>query len=152
MAGKVWLGVLLAFSLLFTSCYPQLSVQQYDQLRKDIADLDVQRQSLEKETAALKEESAALKAKHAEIRAYMEFLNKLVATQSSEKIVSGKLLFDVDSLISAKEELTKMARDLGDNDIIYYLELMKSDTGSQTVAAYYKAIEYCLKRVRQNLE
>jgi hypothetical protein len=144
MTGKVLLGILLSFSLLLASCYPELSVQQYDKLKKDIAELDTQRQILEEETVALR-------AKHTEIRAYADFLNRMIATQNSENIVSGKAQFDADSLVAAKGELTKMAESLGDPDIIYYLDLI-TPKGTQNVAAYNKIIEYCLKGIRENLE
>ena len=143
MTGKVLLGFLIAFSLLLSSCYPELSVQQYDKLRQDLTELDVQRQSLEKELATLK-------MKNTETLAYVKFLEKLESTQSSEKILSGQ--FDVGSLISAKGELMSLANSLGDNDIVYLLGLMKPDNQSQTVSAYYKIIEYCLKKMKQNLE
>jgi hypothetical protein len=35
---------------------------------------------------------------------------------------------------------------------MYYLELIKPDSESEAVAAYYKAIEYCMKKIKQNLE
>jgi hypothetical protein len=143
MAGKVFLGFLIAFSLLFSSCYPELSVQQYDKLRQDIAALDTERQGL-------RTELTALKAKNAEVLAYVGFLEKLESTQNSEKILSGQ--FDVGSLISANGELTSLANNLGDNEIVYFLGLMKPDNESQTVAAYYKIVEYCLKKMKQNLE
>src|SRR3989304_2580740 len=103
MAVKVILGMLLAFGLLLSSCYPQLSVQQYDKLRQDIAALDTERQQLRAELTALKE-------KNAETLAYVQFLEKLEATQSSEKILSGK--FDVGSLLNAKADLTSLANNL----------------------------------------
>lgn len=143
MAGKVLLGVILAFSLLLSSCYPELSVQQYGKLRQDLAALDTERQEL-------RAELTALKTKNAEALAYVRFLDKLESTQSSEKILLGQ--FDVDSLISAKGELTSLANNLGDNEIVYFLGLMKTDNESQTVPAYYKVIEYCLKKIKQKLE
>ena len=142
MVLKVLLAIVIAFGLLLTSCYPELSVQQYDKLRKDIAELDVQRQALEKELEALK-------GQHAETRAYVELLNKMVSTQSSEKLLAGQ--FDVPSLIKAKSDLLKLANSLQDNEIAYFLGLMKEDNQSQTMAAYYKVIEYCLKKISQNL-
>ena len=143
MAGKVLLGFLMAFSLLLSSCYPELSVQQYDKLRQDLAALDTERQ-------ALRAELTEVKTKNAEALAYVRFLEKLESTQSSEKILSGQ--FDVGSLISAKDELTNLAGNLGDNEIAYFLGLLKPGNDSQTVAAYYKVVEYCLKKMKQNLE
>ena len=116
---------------------------QYDKLKKDLVELDAQRQELE-------EELTALKAKDAETITYVDFLNKLVSTQSSVRILTGE--FDVGSLLDASTELMNIAVRLGDNDIIYYLGLMNVENESQTVAAYYKAVEYCLKKIKQNLE
>jgi predicted nuclease with TOPRIM domain len=147
MAGKILLGILLALSLLLSSCYPELSVQQYDKLREDLAEMDIQRQELEAELETIKEENEE---KDAEMRAYVGFLEKLVSTQSSERILTGE--FDVDSLVDAKDTLTDAAESLGDNEITYYLGLMNRENGSQTVAAYYKVVEYCLKKMKQNLQ
>ncbi len=143
MAVKILVGVLVALSLLLSSCYPELSVQQYDRLKNDLVELDIQRQELEAQLTALK-------AKNAETLTYVDFLNKLVSTQSSEMILSGQ--FDVGSLIDSSTELTSVAESLGDSDIIYYLGLMNAENESQTVTAYYKVIEYCLKKLKQNLE
>ena len=143
MAGKILVGILVALSLLLSSCYPELSVQQYDKLKKDLVELDTQRQELE-------EELTALKAKNTETLTYVDFLDKLVSTQKSEMILSGQ--FDVGSLIDSSTGLTNIAESLGDNDIIYYLGLMNAENESQTVTAYYKAVEYCLKKIKQNLE
>ena len=143
MAGKILIGVLVALSLLLVSCYPELSVQQYDRLKDDLVALDIERQEL-------RVELAAIEVKNAETLAYIDFLDKLVSTQSSEMILSGQ--FDVGSLADAKAELTSVAESLGDNDIIYYLGLMERDNESQTIAAYYKVIEYCVKKMKQNLE
>ena len=143
MAGKILVGVLVASSLLLSSCYPELSVQQYDRLRKDLAEMDAQRQELQGELTALK-------AKDAETLAYVDFLDKLVSTQKSETILSGQ--FDVGSLIDSSTELMNVAENLGDSDIIYYLGLMDAENEGQTVTAYYKVIEYCLKKLRLNLE
>src|SRR3990172_11534027 len=143
MALKVILAIAMVSGLLLTSCYPELSVQQYDKLRKDIAELDVRRQALEKELTDIK-------ATHSKTRAYVELLNKMVSTQSSEKLLAGQ--FDVPSLINAKSELLKLANNLQDNEIAYFLGLMKADNQSQTMAAYYKVIEYFLKKITQNLE
>ena len=143
MAVKVILGMLLAFGLLLSSCYPQLSVQQYDKLRQDIAALDTERQQLSSQLTGLKE-------KNAETLAYVQFLEKLEATQSSEKILSGK--FDVGSLLNAKAELTSLANNLKNNEIVSFLDLVKPDNDSQTLAAYYKIIQICLNKIKQNLE
>ena len=143
MAVKVILGLLLVSSLLLSSCYPELSVQQYDKLRQDIAALDTERQQL-------RAELTALKAKNAETLAYVMFLDKLESTQISVKILSGQ--FDTGSLISASANLTSLAKNLADNnEIIYSLGLMKPGNDSQTVQAYYKIVEYCLKKIKQNL-
>ena len=143
MAVKILVGVLVTLSLLLSSCYPELSVQQYDRLKKDLVELDIQHRELEAQFTALK-------AKNAETLTYVDFLNKLVSTQSSEMILSGQ--FDVGSLIDASTGLTNMAESLGDSDITYYLGLMDAENESQTVTAYYKVIEYCLKKLKQKLE
>ena len=143
MAVKILVGALVALSLLFSSCYPELSVQQYDKLKEDLAALDVERQELTQHLSALETINA-------ETLAYVGFLEKLVSTQSSERILTGE--FDVDSLIDSSFALTMAAESLGDNQIDYYLGLMDRENKSQTVAAYYKVIEYCLKKMKQNLE
>jgi len=143
MAGKILVGVLIVLSLLLSSCYPELSVQQYDQLKKDLAEMDVERQELQAELAAIK-------AKNTETLAYARFLEKLVSTQSSEKLLAGE--FDVGSLVDAEAELISAAESLGDSEIIYYLGLMDRTNESQTIGAYYKAIEYCLKDIKKNLQ
>lgn len=143
MARKILVGIVVTLSLLLSSCYPELSVQQYDRLRNDLVKLDAQRQELEGKLAALK-------AKDAETLAYVDFLDRLVSTQKSEMILSGQ--FDVGSLIDSNAMLTDIAESLGDNDIIYYLGLMDAENESQTVTTYYKVIEYSLKKLRQNLE
>jgi chorismate mutase len=143
MARKILVGVLIVLSLLLSSCYPKLSVQQYDQLKKDLAALDTERQELQTELAAIK-------AKNTETLAYVEFLEKLVTTQSSEKLLAGE--FDAESLVNAKDELMSAAQSLEDSDINYYLGLLDRNNESQTIAAYYKVIEYCLKDMRKNLE
>ena len=154
MLGKILVGILVTLSLLLSSCYPELSVQQYDRLKEDLIALDVERQELQAELAVIKAEIATIKAeneaKNAETLAYVEFLDKLVSTQSSEMILAGQ--FDVVALTDANAELAGIAERLGDNEIIYYLGLMDRDNESQTVAAYYKVIEYCLKKMKQNLE
>lgn len=147
MALRILSGIFIAFSILFTSCYPELSVQQYDQLKKDLAALDVERQEL-------KEEMAAIRAQNAEksiiINAYVGFLEKLVSTQSSEKILTGE--FDTQSLIDSKEELMSIAESLKDNNIILYLGSMNSENEENIVGLYYKVIEYCLKSIKQKLD
>ncbi|MFC2021402.1 hypothetical protein ACFLU1_06465 [Chloroflexota bacterium] len=157
MAVKVLVGVLVTFSLLLSSCYPELSVQQYDKLRDDLEALDVERQELQAEVAALKTEVDTLKteievlrAKNPVTSAYIEFLNKLVATQSSARILEGE--FDAEALITAGLGLQLAAEELDDSEIIYFLDLMDAENESQTVAAYYKIIEYCVKKIKQNLE
>lgn len=150
MVGKILVGVLIVLSLLLSSCYPELSVQQYDKLREDLEALDIQRQELQAELEIVKTELTEIKAKNTQTYAYVEFLVKLVSTQSSERILIGE--FDVGSLIDSSFALTMAAESLGDNQIDYYLGLMDRENESQTVGAYYKAIEYCLKNMKQNLE
>lgn len=150
MAVKILVGVLIVLSLLVSSCYPELSVQQYDKLKEDLAELDVQRQELEEEVAALLEELANVEAKNAKTLAYVEFLGKLFSTQSSEKILTGE--FDIESLVDARAELMSAAESLGDNQVVYYLGLMDRENESQTIGAYYKVLEYCRKNIKKNLE
>jgi predicted nuclease with TOPRIM domain len=150
MARRILTCILIALSLLFTSCYPKLSVQQYDQLKKDIEALDVERQELQTENQELQTELATIKANNTEIRAYIGFLEKLMSTQSSEKILLGE--FDIESLVNHKEELISEAESLKDNEIIYFLGVMNSKNESETIGAYYKVIEYCIKDIKQKLE
>ena len=157
MIVKVLVGLLVTFSLLLSSCYPELSVQQYDRLKKDIAELDTKRNELEAELSALKAELTELKetkteieTKNVETLAYVKFLNELVFVSSLEVIVSGQ--FDAEALIHSADELTSAAEELGDQEILYYLGLIDPDNESQSMAAYYKVIEYCLKKMKQNLE
>ena len=155
MAKKtVFIIAIVAVSLLLNSCYPELSVQQYDKLRNDIATLDIERKQLEEtleaERAQLEATIMAEKAKNEESLAYVNFLAKLVSTQNTQKILTGE--FDTASLISAKTDLTELADSLGDNEITYFLGLLKPDNDGLTVQSYYKVIEYCLKKLKQNLE
>ncbi len=157
MTVKILLGILLAFSLLLSACYPELSVQQYDTLREDLDKLDTERKELMVEVATLGAERAALQLELTEVKnknvitgAYIDFLNKIVSTQSSEKVLAGG--FDVEALIAAEAELITAAEELEDGEIVYFLGLLDPENESQTVSAYYKVIEYCVKRIKQNLE
>lgn len=150
MTKKVIVVIMLVFSLLLASCYPELSVQQYDKLKADLAALDTERQQLRERVTSLETALAAVEAEHTKSLAYIRFLEKLVSTQSSEKILSGQ--FDTASLINAREGLTALANQLEDNEIVYFLGLITPDNDGQTVAAYYKIIEYSLKKIKQNLE
>ncbi len=163
MGRKIIIAVMIFLSLLLASCYPELSVQQYDQLRADLEALDVERQELVDEVIALEAEVAALQeqavtlvgeieARQAidrENMAYIGFLDKLVSTQT-EFILRGQ--FDIEALVEASEELTEAAAELENSDITYYLGLMKPDNLFETVAAYYKIIETTVKSIRVNLE
>jgi outer membrane murein-binding lipoprotein Lpp len=154
MAKKILIGIMVVLSLLLTSCYPELSVQQYDELKEDLAALDIKRAELEAEVESLKADIVALRAAHqaanSETRSYIVFLEKMVSTQSSERILTGE--FDVVSLVDSKDVLMEQANKLDGSKIIYYLELMDSDNESQTVAAYYKTMEYCFKEMKQILQ
>ena len=154
---KVLVGLLVVCSLLLASCYPELSVQQYDRLKKDIEELDTKRSELEAELSTLgaeltelKETKTEIETKNVKTLAYVEFLNKLIFVSSLEVIVSGQ--FDAEALITSADELTSAAEELGDQEILYYLGLIDPDHESQSMAAYYKVIEYCLKKMKQNLE
>lgn len=157
MRKKVLLAALIALSLLFSSCYPELSVQQYDKLKADIAALDAERNelktqvsTLEAQIKATESQMEATRAKNKQALAYIEFLDRLLSIQTAELVLSGQ--FDVDTLISSSDNLTAYAEKLGDQDITYYLGLVNSDNATQSVAAYYKAVEYSLKKIRQNLQ
>jgi len=150
MRFKALLGFLIVFSLLLSSCYPELSVQQYDKLREDLEALDIERQELRVKATALENELVDIKAKSQAISAYIELMHELVSTQSSAKILEGE--FDVESLIGSGDELTRAAEELEDSEVIYFLSLMDPENESQTVSAYYKIIETCVKKIRQNLE
>jgi len=58
----------------------------------------------------------------------------------------------VEALIAAGFGIEIAAEELGDNEIIYFLGLMNPENESQTVGIYYKIIEYCVKKMKQNLE
>ena len=83
MAGKIFILVILLSCLVFTSCYPELSVQQYDKLKEDLEKLDVQRQQLQAELLSLQAEYDEIIQKNIEIRTYIEFLEKLVFVNNS---------------------------------------------------------------------
>ncbi len=154
MVKKILIGILIAISLLFTSCYPELSVQQYDKLKEDLVALDMKRAELEAEVESLKADITALQAAqqaiNSETRAYIVFIERMVSTQSSERILTGE--FDVESLVKSKDVLIETAKDLEESNISYYLELMNSENESQTVAAYYKTMEYCFKQMKKILQ
>ena len=157
MAAKIVIGILLVFSMLLSACYPELSIQQYDKLRNDLDELDTDRRKLMVEVAELGAEREALQVELAEAKnrdvitgAYIDFLNQMVSTQSSEKVLAGG--FDVGALIEFEGELTAAAEILEDGEIVYFLGLLDTENESQTVSAYYKVIEYCIKRIKQNLE
>ena len=150
MTRKMLVGVLLVLSVFLCSCYPELSMQQYDELKADIAALDTERKELEARLGALEVELTEFKEKNAETLAYVEFLDKLLSVQSSELILSGH--FDIETLIDYSDGLMDTAEKLGDDNISYYLGLMDAENESESVAAYYKAIEYCMKKMKQNLE
>ena len=150
MNKKALVSVLLALSVLLYSCYPELSMQQYDKLKSDIAALDTERKELESTLSASEVELRATEEKNAETLTYVKFLDKLLSVQSSELILSGE--FDISALIDTSVELTSMAEKLGDNDIIFYLGLLNAENKNESVAAYYKVIEYSFKRIKQNLE
>ncbi|MFC1952828.1 hypothetical protein ACFLWR_01690 [Chloroflexota bacterium] len=150
MRVKALLGFLLVFTFLISSCYPELSIQQYDRLREDLETMDVERHELRTKNDSLETELVNIKAKNQEIRNYIEFMYKMISTQSSAKILEGE--FDVESLITSKDELNVIAEELEDGQIIYFMSLMNPENESQTVSAYYKIVEYCVKEIKQNLD
>ena len=163
MGKKLILGIMTLFLLSLSSCYPELSVQQYDQLKADLKTLYTQRQdmlhqiytlkdqvsTLQQENAALTDQVNGAKSNDANILDYINFLSKLVATQSSELIL--KVQFDVTALVNAKASLITAAAPLGNGDVDYYLSLIDPDKEGQTAGAYYKVIETCVKAIKANL-
>jgi cell division protein FtsB len=151
MARKVLTGFFIALILLLSSCYPKLSVQQYDKLRQDIAALNTESEVLTGNVTALKAELASVRSDNAEALAYLNFMEKLISTQNSEKVLSGRGEFDVASLLAANKELIVMANDIKDSEIAYLLGIMIPNNDDQTITAYYKIIEKCIKKIKQDL-
>lgn len=149
MAWKVIFMVLLGTCLFMSSCYPELSVQQYDKLKDDLEKLDEKRTELEQEVESLSLELEEIKAKNSEVRTYIDFLVQLVSTQNSESLLKGE--FDTNALVQSKEKLLESAIQLQDSEIEYYLSLISPDNEAQTAGVYYKAIERCLKGIKQEL-
>lgn len=162
MNKKVVSGVLVASTLLlaspfFSSCASELSMQEYDELQEDLTNMEAERNELWAEANRLEAEANRLagelnetRTRNAEALAYARFLDRLLSLQTSELVISGE--FDVETLTDAAPELIAAAEELHDPDVIYYLELIKPDNEDQAVAAYYKAIECCMKKIKQNLE
>jgi hypothetical protein len=151
MARKVLAGFFISLILLLSACYPKLSVQQYDKLRQDITALNTESQALSENVTSLKGQLAAVKAGNSDALGYVNFLEKLISTQNSEKVLSGRGEFDVTSLLNANKELITMANDISDSEIAYLLGLMKPNNDDQTITAYYKIIEKCMKKIKQDL-
>ncbi len=149
MAWKSLIVLLLGSCLLVSSCYPELSVQQYDKLKEDLEKLDEKRTELEKEVASLSMELEEIKVKNTEVRTYIDFLVQLVSTQNSESLLKGE--FDTNALVQSKEKLLESAGKLEDNGIEYYVSLISPENEAQTVGVYYKVIEGCLKAIKQEL-
>ena len=150
MSKKVLVGVLLVLSLLLSSCYPELSVQQYDKLRAELEAMDIERNELKAELAAIKAEQADFDANKAEILAYVELLDKLVSTERGAMIRYGQ--FEVAVVSEYKAELTSAAKQLQDDEITYYLDLIDPNNRGQSIAAYYQIMERCLQKIEQNLK
>ncbi len=149
MAWKSLIVILAVLCFLVTSCYPDLSVQQYDKLKEDLTKLDEKRTELEQELTSTTEELEEIKVKNTEVRAYIDFLVQLVSTQNSESLLEGE--FDVNALAESKEELLASAENLTDKDIQYYISLIDPEKEPETVGIYYKVIEDCLKSIKQEL-
>jgi septal ring factor EnvC (AmiA/AmiB activator) len=149
MAWKSIIIVFIGLCLFVSSCYPELSVQQYDKLKEDLEKLDEQRTELEQEVAILSTELEDIKTKNTEVRAYIDFLVQLVSTQNTESLLEGE--FDTNALVESKEKLLESARKLNDSEIEYYLSLINPENEAETVGVYYKAIEICLKAIKQEL-
>jgi cell division protein FtsB len=151
MARKVLTGFFIVLILLLSACYPKLSVQQYDKLRQDITSLNTESQALSNNVTSLEAELASVKTSNTKALGYINFLEKLISTQNSEKVLSGKGEFDVGTLLKANKDLIAMANDIGDSEIAYLLGLMKPNNDDQTITAYYKIIEKCIKNIKQDL-
>jgi hypothetical protein len=151
MARKVLTGFIIVFILLLSACYPKLSVQQYDKLRQDITSLNTESKALTDNVTSLQAQLASVKKENTEALGYVNFLEKLISTQNSEKVLSGKGEFDVGTLLNANKDLTAMANDMSDSEIAYLLGLMKPNNDDQTITAYYKIIEKCIKNIKQDL-
>jgi septal ring factor EnvC (AmiA/AmiB activator) len=156
MAWKSILIVFIGMCLFVSSCYPELSVQQYDKLKEDLEILDEQRTELKQEVNSLSTEVSSLsteleeiKTKNTEVRAYVDFLVQLVSTQNSESLLEGE--FDTEALVESKEMLLESAETLKDSQIEYYLSLINPENEAETVGVYYKVIEDCLKEIKQEL-
>lgn len=156
MAWKSILIVFIGMCLFVSSCYPELSVQQYDKLKEDLEILDEQRTELKQEVNSLSTEVSSLsteleeiKTKNTEVRAYVDFLVQLVSTQNSESLLEGE--FDTGALVESKEMLLESAETLKDSQIEYYLSLINPENEAETVGVYYKVIEDCLKEIKQEL-
>ena len=150
MARKSIFIVLLGLCFFVSSCYPELSVQQYDKLKEDLEKLDEKRTELEQEVDSLSLELDEIKEKNTEVRTYIDFLVQLVSTQNSESLLKGE--FDVEALVQEKDKLLESAVKLKDSEIEYYISLISPENEAQTVGVYYKAIERCLKEIKQELE
>jgi len=150
MSKKVLVGFLLVLSLLLSSCYPELSVQQYDKLRAELEAMDIERNESKAELAAIQAEKADFDANKAETLAYVEFLDTLLSAERGAMILYGQL--DIAAVSDYKDELASAAEQLGDSELTYYVELIDPDNGSQSIAAYYKIIEGCLQKIKQNLK
>ncbi|UCC17304.1 MAG: hypothetical protein JSU58_01810, partial [Dehalococcoidales bacterium] len=99
--------------------------------------------------ASLSMELEEIKAKNTEVRSYIDFLVQLVSTQNSESLLQGE--FDTNALVESKEKLLEFAEKLQDSEIEYYLSLINPENEAETVGVYYKAIEECLKAIKQEL-
>lgn len=149
MVWKSIIVILLGLCFVASSCYPELSVQQYDKLKEDLEKLDEERTELEQEVNSLSEELEEIKVKNTEVRAYIDFLVQLVSTQNSESLLEGE--FDTEALVESKEKLLESAEKLQDSEIEYYLSLINPENEAETVGVYYKVVETCLKEIKQEL-
>ena len=149
MTRKIIVLAFMALCLCLSSCYPELSVQQYDDLREDLAEMDEERMALREELASVKEELDAFKEKNGQIKVYVDFMVQLIGTQNSESLLVGE--FDVNALAEAKDTLIEASEKLENGEIHYYMSLIDPENEPGTVGAYYKAIEYCIKNIKQKL-
>jgi hypothetical protein len=149
MIRKIVVIVITALCLCLSSCYPELSVQQYDKLKEDLKTLDKERTTLEENLDVTTSELEICNKNNQEIKAYVDFMALLMSTQNSERMLAGE--FDAEALVAAKDVLVAAAENLTDGDVVYYMSLIDHNNESATVGAYYKAMEYCIKNIKQKL-
>lgn len=135
--------------LFLTSCYPELSVQQYDQLKEDLEVLNHQSAAMDEELAYINAENGLLKENNVEIATYVDFMMQLLSTQNSESLLNGE--FDVQALVDSKEVLLASSANLSDGNIYRYLSIINEENEAETMGAYYQTLSTCIKNIKQKL-